>query len=130
MFTDAQTKSRHPVKLCTRGVPIGPDRLEIQIKNSDEKTGASSVPPKYKVPQWTSHLDLAMVVFCCQLPERVGRMERIFTSKTAPGIYSISPFNYFSPSFTITGFQSCYSVSGRGGCNRNVAGVNYRDLKY
>lgn len=99
-------------------------------KNSDEKTGASSVPPKYKVPQWASHLDLAMVVFCCQLPESAGRMERIFTSKTAPGIYSISPFNYFSPYFTITGFQSCYSVSGRGGCNRNVAGVNYRDLKY
>lgn len=99
-------------------------------KNSDEKTGASSVPPKYKVPQRASHLDLAMVVFCCQLPESVGRMERIFTSKTAPGIYSISPFNYFSPYFTITGFQSCYSVSGRGGCNRSVAGVNYRDLKY
>lgn len=99
-------------------------------KTSDEKTGASYVPPKYKVPQWASHLDLAMVVFCCQLPENVGRMERIFTSKAAPGIYSISPFNYFSPYFTITGFQSCYSVSGRGGCNRNVAGVNNRDLKY
>lgn len=131
MFTDAQMKSRHPAKLCTRDVPIGLDLLEIQIRRIlMKKTGASSVPPKYKVPQWASHLDLAMVVFCCQLPESVGRMERIFTSKTAPGIYSISPFNYFSPYFTITGFQSCYSVSGRGGCNRSVAGVNYRDLKY
>lgn len=99
-------------------------------KNLDEKTGASCVPPKYKVPQWASHLDLAKVVFCCQLPQGVGRVERIFTSKTAPGIYSISPFSSFSPYFTITGFQSCDSVSGIDGCNQNVARVNYKNLKY
>ena len=52
-----------------------------------------------------------MVGFCCQLPQRVGRMKRIFPSKTAPGIHSISPFSDFPPYF-ITGFQSCYSVSG------------------
>lgn len=131
MFTDAQMKSRHPSKLCPRGVPIGSDLSEIQIRRTwMKKTGASRVPPKYKVPQWASHLDLAKVVFCCQLPQGVGRVERIFTSKTAPGIYSISPFSSFSPYFTITGFQSCDSVSGIDGCNQNVARVNYKNLKY
>lgn len=61
-------------------------------KNSDEKTGASYVSPKYKVPQWTSHLDLAMVIFCCQLPESVGRMERIFNFKDSSWNLQHFPF--------------------------------------
>lgn len=116
MVTDTQVMGRPPVKPHTEGVLIDPDLLEIQIRRILVKKEVLLCT----VPQWALHLDLAMVLLGCKIPQSVGRMERVFTSKTAPGIHSISPFSYFSPYFTITGFQSCYSVSGIHWCNHGV----------
>lgn len=52
-----------------------------------------------------------------------------FYFKDAPGIHSISPFSYFSPYSTITGFQSCCSVCGICVCNGEVAGLSDQDGK-
>lgn len=110
-------KGQAPSKPTLRGGAHWPRSIrDPNQKNSDEKTSASRGPPNI-IPHWAPHLDLAMVTFCCQIPQSVGRMERIFTSKTAAGIHSISPFSYFAPCFTTTGFQSCYSVSGTCVCS-------------
>lgn len=98
-------------------------------KSSDEKTGTSCVLPKQAVPQWWPRLDLGVVGFCCQLTQRVGRIKKFFPSETFPRIHRVSPFSDFSPYFIITGFQSCYPVSGLCEQNQYVTGVNCRDLK-
>lgn len=101
----------------------------FKSENSDKQTSASRVPPNRTFSSWAPHLDLAMVTFCCQIPQSAGRMEKIFYFKDAPGIHSISPSSYFSPYSTITGFQSCCSVCGICVCNGEVAGLSDQDGK-
>lgn len=74
-------KGRHPVKLHIEGMLTGPELPEIQVR---EILMNKQVPPVYlqnSILQWAPRLDLAMVTFCRQIPQSVGRMEKIFTSK-------------------------------------------------
>lgn len=74
-------------------------------------------------------MDLAIVVFCCQLPQSVGRMERIFTSETSPGIHSISSLLLFTRLYDnwFSKLSFCeWNMWVQPRCNW----VHYRNLKY
>lgn len=63
-------------------------------------------------------------------PRKCGKNGKDFYFKDSSWNSQHFPFQLLFTILHNNWFQSCYSVSGRGGCNWNVAGVNYRDLKY
>lgn len=121
-------KGRHPVKLHTGYAQLPRSIRDSNQKNFDEQTSVSRVPPTEYSPVGTSS-GFSYGNILLPDPPKCRKNGKDFYFRDAPGIHSISPFSYFSPYFSTTGFQSCCSVSGIRVCNGEVAGLSDQDEK-
>lgn len=129
MVTDTQMKGRHPVKLHTEGVLTGPDLSEIQSRRilMNKQVPAVYLQTEHSPVGTSSGFSHGNILL--PDPPKCRKNGKDFYFKDAPGLHSISPFSYFSPCSTITGFQSCCSVRGICVCNGEVAGLSDQDGK-